>query len=295
MNPHRISLEHLAETLRLSGQYRVYQKFAPRSDWPLDAAVETRRAVLVDVETTGLNHDRDAIIQLAVCPIDYTLDGTIVRADPCQTWLEDPGRPLDAAISKLTGLTDDDLRGQRIDDEAVTALLQPARLVIAHNAAFDRPFLDRRLPVFAEKPWACTWRDVPWMHEGFANQKLEWLVQELCGKFFQSHCATADTEVLVELLAARLPVSDRTVLAALLESARTPRVRVWAERTRYEDRTLLKDAGYQWSAPFHCWYRDIPTGDIRREREWLGSTLRMVPRVDGLSLLRRFSASVEAD
>ncbi len=295
MNPHRISLEHLAETLRLSGLYRVYQKFAPRRDWPLDAAVETRRAVLVDVETTGLNHDRDAIIQLAVCPIFYTLDGTIVRADPCQTWLEDPGRPLDAAISKLTGLSDDDVRGQRIDDEAVTALLQPARLVIAHNAGFDRPFLDRRLPIFAEKPWACTWRDVPWLHEGFANQKLEWLVQELCGKFFQAHCATEDTEVLVELLAGRLPVSDRTVLAALLESARTPRVRVWAERAHYDDRAALKDAGYSWNPARRCWYHDIPVGDLDKEREWLGTELSVVPRTTELSLLRRFSTTTDSD
>ena len=295
MHTNSSSLAQLAETLRQSGQYRVYEKFAPRRDWPEVAAAEIRRAVLVDVETTGLHHERDAIIQLAVCPIDYTPEGEIVRAHPCQTWLEDPGRPLGETISRLTGLTDDDVRGQRIDDEAVTALVQPARLVIAHNASFDRPFLDRRLPVFAERPWACTWRDVPWTTEGFANQKLEWLVQELCGKFFQAHCATEDTEVLVELLAANLPVSRRTVLPMLLESARTPRVRVWAERARFEDRTLLKDAGYQWSAPFRCWYRDIPTGDIPAEREWLGSTLRVVPRVDGLSQLRRFSASVEAD
>ena len=39
-------------------------------------------------------------------------------------------------------------------------------LVIAHNAAFDRPFLERRLPIFAEKHWACSRFDVDWKASG---------------------------------------------------------------------------------------------------------------------------------
>jgi len=37
--------------------------------------------------------------------------------------------------------------GQRIDDRAVNDLLDGVVVVIAHNADFDRRFLEKRLPV----------------------------------------------------------------------------------------------------------------------------------------------------
>jgi DNA polymerase-3 subunit epsilon len=41
--------------------------------------------------------------------------------------------------------------GQRIDDRAVIDLLSRVVLVIAHNADFDRRFLEKRLPAFTSK------------------------------------------------------------------------------------------------------------------------------------------------
>jgi hypothetical protein len=43
---------------------------------------------------------------------------------------------------RLTGITDDQLLGRKLDDQAVTTLATPANLIIAHNAAFDRCFLE---------------------------------------------------------------------------------------------------------------------------------------------------------
>jgi DNA polymerase-3 subunit epsilon len=266
-------LRSFAQRLRDSGEFRVYERFHPRRDWPTDFSEETRRGVLVDTETTGLNSDRDAVIQLAICPFEYTPDGVIVLAEPCQTWMEDPGRPLDPKIARLTGLTDADLVGQRIDDAAVNALVDPAVLVIAHNAEFDRPFLEKRLPLFAEKNWGCSWKDVPWEAEDLTTQKLEWLVERLCGKFYQAHDATEDCEVLVELLATRLPSDGRRVLAALLDNARQPRVRLWATGSLFDSKDMLKDRGYQFNRGTgqvgNCWYRDLPKAGLADELEWL--------------------------
>lgn len=266
-------LRSFAQRLRDSGEFRVYERFHPRRDWPTNTPAETRRAVLVDAETTGFNSDRDAVIQLAICPFEYTPDGVIVFAGLCQTWREDPGRPLDPQITRLTGLTDADLVGQRIDDAAVNALADPAVLVVAHNAAFDRPFLERRLPLFAEKNWGCSLKDVPWEAQGLTTQKLEWLVERFCGKFYQAHDATEDCEVLVELLATRLPSDGRPVLAALLENARQPRVRLWATRSLFDSKDTLKDRGYQFfrgtGQVGNCWYRDLSKADLADELEWL--------------------------
>jgi len=48
----------------------------------------------------------------------------------------------------------------RIDDRAVNDLLSRVVLVIAHNADFDRRFLEKRLLGFAAKHWACSRSDI---------------------------------------------------------------------------------------------------------------------------------------
>ena len=68
------------------------------------------------------------------------------------SFLEDPHCPIPDAITELTGITEEMVRGKRIDDARVAALLAEASLIVAHNASFDRPFIERRLPAFAAKP-----------------------------------------------------------------------------------------------------------------------------------------------
>jgi DNA polymerase-3 subunit epsilon len=48
----------------------------------------------------------------------------------------------------LTGITDEMVEGHEIDMSALDALGDPADLVIADNAAFDRPFLREADTVF---------------------------------------------------------------------------------------------------------------------------------------------------
>ena len=113
-----------------------------------------RRALYVDFETTGLSFEHDQAIELALLPFTYAVaDGRIAEVlhHEAQVHLHDPGRPLDAFITDLTGLTDDDLRGRRIDVEAANALIARSNLIVAHNARFDRPFFERALrPVRAQ-------------------------------------------------------------------------------------------------------------------------------------------------
>jgi DNA polymerase-3 subunit epsilon len=55
----------------------------------------------------------------------------------------------------LTGINLQMVAGQRIDADTVPAFVADAVLVIAHGAAFDRPFCEALLPVFVDKHWAC--------------------------------------------------------------------------------------------------------------------------------------------
>ena len=102
-----------------------------------------RRGLYVDCETTGLDWERDEIIEVGMLPFTYTAEGRVaaVLHDEAQTHLRDPGRPISVEITALTGLTDDDVRGQHIDVEVASALIRRSNVLIAHNARFDRALL----------------------------------------------------------------------------------------------------------------------------------------------------------
>ena len=111
--------------------------------------------------------------------------------------------------------------GKTINVDAVATVAAPAALVIAHNAAFDRRFLERFCEVFRTKPWACSMSQVDWAAEGHEGVKLAWLAAG-AGFFYERHRAVNDCAAAIELLALALPRSGGPALAALLERARMP-------------------------------------------------------------------------
>jgi DNA polymerase-3 subunit epsilon/ATP-dependent DNA helicase DinG len=95
--------------------------------------------VALDLETTGLDFDRDAIMEVGA-----------VRFDPhggCETFhtLVDPKRAIPYRIQRLTGITDDDVAGKPLFAE-ISADLEAFigdDPIVGQNVSFDRTFLDR--------------------------------------------------------------------------------------------------------------------------------------------------------
>ena len=239
-------------------------------------AAELRRGLYVDCETTGFSPEHDAVIELALLPFTYTLAGTVVEVlhDEAQAHRNDPGRALPAEITHLTGLTDDDVRGERIDVEAASALIERSGLIVAHNARFDRPFVERVLPAARARPWACTRAEVPWTAEGFASQALHCLLCAYGVYARDRHRALADCEAGVWLLAQRLPVSGDSVLAAMRRRALTPTVRLWAIRAPFASKEALRARGYRWMPEMRdgierSWWTDVEPDEVESELAWL--------------------------
>ena len=237
---------------------------------------EVFRGLYVDCETTGFSPEHDEIIELAMLPFTYALDGRVVEVlhAEAEVHRNEPGRPLPAEITHLTGLTDDDVRGERIDIEATSALIGRSRLIVAHNARFDRPFVERIPPAARARPWACSRAEVPWIAEGFASQALHCL---LCayGVFARDrHRALADCEAGVWLLARQLPVSGESVLAAIRRRALTGTVRPWAFRSPFETKEALRARGYRWMPQMRngierAWWTEVEPDQVEDELAWL--------------------------
>ena len=241
---------------------------------------ELRRGLFVDCETTGLSPEHDAVIELGLLPFTYSLAGTIVEVchSEAKAYRNDPGRPLPAEITHLTGLTDDDVRGERIDVDAATSLIARSSLIVAHNARFDRPFIERVAPAARARPWACTRAEVPWTREGFASEALHCLLCAYGVYARDRHRALADCEAGVWLLTQRLPVSGETVLAALRRRALAPTVRLWAVRAPFAAKDALRARGYRWMPTTRCgigrsWWTEVEPEALQSEFAWLRETV----------------------
>lgn len=248
----------MRQALEATGRFRVLEKLAAPT--PIAPPPGARMALYVDTETTGLDPRKDEIIELAMVPFYYEEDGRIVGVGEPFTGFREPSEPISPEVTALTGITNDVVAGQAIDPEAVAAFVSPAVLIVAHNAAFDRRFLERFSAVFTTKAWACSMAEVPWKDEGHEGAKLAFLALEQ-GFFYDRHRALNDCHAAIELLSRPLAKSGDLAFARLLASARVPTFRIWAENSPFELKGVLKARGYRWNAEAsfgpRCWYIDV--------------------------------------
>jgi DNA polymerase-3 subunit epsilon len=99
----------------------VLRRLAPRPPIAIPDGVVTRLGLFVDVETTGLDWRRDEIIELAMIPFRYGLDGRIYEIGEAFQGLRQPAQPISAEITALTGIDDAMVAGKTIDLDAVAA------------------------------------------------------------------------------------------------------------------------------------------------------------------------------
>lgn len=155
-----------------------------------DTDIDGKFAV-IDVETTGLDSQSDEIIELGICLVEYSNYYGVVNITESWSLLEKPSQPISPEITKITGITNEDVAGCRIDDQAVSDALTGVDFIIAHNASFDRKFFDKRLPQLAKFKWSCSMAETDWRSRGYETKALKYLLMDN-GFFFDGHRAGID-------------------------------------------------------------------------------------------------------
>lgn len=266
-------IRHVTEWLGRA-DYRVVRPLEIRSTFCADQPPEKLITVaILDTETTGTNQARDKIIELGIVFVEICpASGKAYRVTRVFNELEDPGMPIPEESTRIHHITDEMVAGKRINDAEVEALIANVSLVVAHNAGFDRVFVENRFPIFATKAWACSFRQIPWSDEGISSGKLEFLSYN-CGFHYTGHRASTDCHALLEVLQNPLPTSGTLAMQTLLQNARLADIKVSALGSPFDSKDVLKERNYRWNADKKVWAKDIPQASIDDEATWLSEAV----------------------
>jgi len=225
--------------------YRTCAEVAREAVWGFEDPL-----VIVDIETTGFDPERDRIIEIAAA----LLEGPEV-VERFHT-LVDPERPLPHEIIKLTGISDDDLKGAPSPESAVRQLAEfvSGRDVVAHNVSFDRSFITRvAAPGALPGAWIDSLQSALIAFPRLKSHRLRDLA-EAFGTCTPSHRAADDVEALASLW--------RIMLAGLdaLPDGLAARISALAPDTQWALRSYIAHIAAARPSSAH------DTTDLRRSR-----------------------------
>lgn len=182
--------------------------------------------VVIDLETTGLKPDPAAITEIAAIRVKNG------RVEEEFATLVNPGRRVPAAITRLTGITDDMLRDQPPIEVAFSRLhtFLGSGVIVAHNADFDLSFLNfdarRLLSAPLLNPSLCTLRLARRLLSGLRSRSLDAVAASLGVSNFDRHRALGDARITAEvflILLEKLAEQGIGTLGQLLDFQHTAR------------------------------------------------------------------------
>ena len=171
----------------------LVESVSGKSEEPLDGTF-----ICFDIETTGLSANRDKITEIGAVKVE---NGQIT--DSFSTFAN-PGMPIPAKITELTGITDAMVKDAPSQSEAVSAFLEFAgdNVLVAHNAPFDTSFI-RKACENMNREYNYTSIDTVAISRAILtdikNCKLDTVAKYLRLGDFNHHRATDDAEMLARI------------------------------------------------------------------------------------------------
>lgn len=233
---------------------------------------ECTKVCFLDLETTGLNKNEDKIVEIGIklAAIDKKTNKLVGILDSYQNF-QDPHQSIDPNVTKISGITNEMVEGKQIDWDIVESIFNNSEIIVAHNASFDRAFMDRYFSLSKDKIWACSVNDIDWASRGFSNKSQEML----CiwhGFYFESHRAMSDVDALIHLLT-HPTYNENAPIKELIENAHKPIYKVYAVNAAFEKKDVLKANKYYWNNVQKYWWKNIDFKNIVDEKNWLSQNV----------------------
>jgi len=208
---------------------------------------------ITDCETSGLSPDTDRIIDVAV--VLYSVDHACV----IETW-SSLVEQSDAGPTDIHGITTDQLKALGIPEGMAYpkwyGWAGEADAILAHNAPFDRAFLEMAHVAHCDLEPHSGWidsLDIEWPRRSSSRSLVQLALAHGLG-VSDAHRALSDCLLLARLLTRSAELGAD--LPAMVARAALPRY-TYQALVSYDDRGLAKDAGFRWDSERRQWLRRL--------------------------------------
>lgn len=213
------------------------------------------RALILDTETTGLDHKTDKCIEVACILYDF------VEAAPIEIYsslIRVESNPI-AHINNIS--TDLLLRGGNLPNDVwtrVDELVARTDIIIAHRVEFDKSFVPE--DIGNKKPWVCSKFDIAFPKGNLGDHLLH-LALAHGVSVHTAHRALADCDTLQRVFQRVHEVNGYESVQRMLRMAMRPK-KLYYALVSYGDKDLAKQNAFAWNPDIKQWYRRMSEDDI---------------------------------
>lgn len=232
------------------------------------------RLLGLDFETQGSDAATTNVTEVGAVLVESSGQDAPLQIFNQLVW--EPGYPAQTQeIIELTGITDEQLqmRGKPLRETLLSlfGLIEQADYVLAHNVGFDREVLRASAARVGltppERPWVCTWQDVPYPAK-YKCKKLSHLALDhgiqMDGR--DLHRATEDVKLMLELVLTRYDFAEILRYKAIPDII----VRAVVPHPRQDNgagKDLARASGFRWQEvdgkKFElCWVKKIKVDQL---------------------------------
>src|SRR5271157_5670084 len=242
-----------------------------------------------DIETTGLDAEKDRIIEVGCCLFDWD---TQVPLKLYSEFVQHPGLVIPTEATEINGITNDMVKDWGVPEDqaclAVGMMMANADYVVAHNGRnFDKLFWDKWKSgpgIFGDRPWLDTIEDLPYPKHITTRNLLHLAAEHgFTPPIHLRHRAIFDVMTTIELL-------SHYCLEDVIALSKVPWVYV-ASNVDFDHNALAKDRLYR----FHnfekdgppkgkFWWKKLRENTLKAELDYWSGTRFQICIIDGKGL-----------
>ncbi len=209
--------------------------------------------LIVDTETTGLDANAGELLEVA--GIYYNIPSRSILYQVSFLLYAESNAAYNINKISIDSLKQVDHDIQHNFTALFRYLFDNADAIVAHNAQFDKAWIDKNIDVPPDKKWICTRKNVFWPISKSTPLKLVNICTELGVPVVGVHRALDDCKILLGALEKMPDIQD------FLENSAKDLLTYHAI-VSYDERQLAKNYGFAWDGDKKVWHARLTSKEV---------------------------------